>query len=175
MTNAVNIYKKLNKREKYILETLDIKIEDKPITYDEVDCIITIINNLKDRFSPLPITNEQFRSAYKALNKSYKSFFPNEEIMLQVSLHDKWPDKKINVLRTLSEEDLKTINILGFKLEDKEMDAKEFMELDRPMTNCLLLYFGTGIKTSECDKLINKIRKIFFSQLNDYNLISNTN
>ena len=173
MTNAVNVYKKLNKREKYILETLDIKIEDKPITYDEVDCIIKIINNIKDRVSPLPITNEQFRSAYGELEKSYISYFPNEEIMLQVSLHNKWPDKKINVLRTLSDESVEIINMLGFKLEDREIDAKEFMKFYEPITNCLLLFFGTGIKTSECDKLINKIRKIFFSQLNVYNLISN--
>ena len=152
MNRTKSIYQTLNEREKYILEKLEIREEDlKPENIKDVLCVML---RMTKRISELPITNEQVISALKNYEESYDTFFKNVKIMFT---ENDYPDVKINVFRTLKDENKSIIEMLGVKLEDREITSKEYAESLNILVNKLLIKFGTGIKQRECYKLIEKI------------------
>ncbi|MCI8617440.1 MAG: hypothetical protein HFJ60_04260 [Clostridia bacterium] len=152
MNRTKSIYQTLNEREKYILEKLEIREEDlKPENIKDVLCVML---RMTKRISELPITNEQVISALKNYEESYDTFFKNVKIIFT---ENDYPDVKINVFRTLKDENKSIIEMLGVKLEDREITSKEYAESLNILVNKLLIKFGTGIKQRECYKLIEKI------------------
>lgn len=152
MNRTKSIYQTLNEREKYILEKLEIREEDlKPENIEDVLCVMI---RMTKRISELPITNEQVISALKNYEESYDTFFKDVKIIFT---EDDYPDVKINVFRTLKDENKNIIEMLGVKLEDREITSKEYAKSLNILVNKLLIKFGTGIKQRECYKLIKKI------------------
>ena len=152
MNRTKSIYQTLNEREKYILEKLEIREEDlKPENIKDVLCVML---RMTKRISELHITNEQVISALKNYEESYDTFFKNVKIIFT---ENDYPDVKINVFRTLKDENKSIIEMLGVKLEDREITSKEYAESLNILVNKLLIKFGTGIKQRECYKLIEKI------------------
>lgn len=157
MYKTISIYQTLNEREKYILEKLEIKEEDlKPESIEDVLCVMI---RMTKRISELPITNEQVISALRNYEKSYDIFFKDVKIILTEA---GYPNVKVNVFRTLTDENKKIIEMLDVKLEDKEITSKEYAESLNILVNKLLIKFGTGIKQKECYKLIDKIAEYLY-------------
>ncbi|WP_304683110.1 hypothetical protein [uncultured Clostridium sp.] len=157
MYKTISIYQTLNEREKYILEKLEIKEEDlKPESIEDVLCVMI---RMTKRISELPITNEQVISALRNYEKSYDIFFKDVKIILTEA---DYPNVKVNVFRTLTDENKKIIEMLDVKLEDKEITSKEYAESLNILVNKLLIKFGTGIKQKECYKLIDKIAEYLY-------------
>lgn len=124
MNRTKSIYQTLNEREKYILEKLEIREEDlKPENIKDVLCVML---RMTKRISELPITNEQVISALKNYEESYDTFFKNVKIIFT---ENDYPDVKINVFRTLKDENKSIIEMLGVKLEDREITSKEYAEV----------------------------------------------
>ena len=159
MNEASNIYQTLNEREKYILEKLEIVERD--FEPSQLRCTIHSMIRQAERISQLPITDEEFISVLKNFEKSHDKFFKGIEF---ISTEDDYPDVKLNIYKTLSENDKRVIDILGIKLEDKEITSKRYAEIDQQLVNNLLMKFGTGIKEEECSELIDKIRKYAYSK-----------
>lgn len=157
MDKTISIYQTLNEREKYILDKLEIKEEDlKPENIEDVLCVMI---RMTKRISQLPITDEQVISALKNYEESYDIFFKDVKIIFTES---DYPDVKVNVFRTLTEENKNIIEMLGVKLEDREITSKEYSENLNILVNKLLIKFGTGIKEKECYKLIEKIAECLY-------------
>lgn len=158
MNEAINIYQTLNEREKYILEKLEIVERD--LEPSKIRGTIQCMLRQTERISQLPITDEEFISALKSFEKSHDKFFKGIEFIFT---EDDYPDVKLNIYNTLSENDKRIIKILGIKLEDKEITSKRYAEIDQQLVNNLLMKFGTGIKEKECCELIDKIKKFAYS------------
>lgn len=157
MDKTISIYQTLNEREKYILDKLEIKEEDlKPENIEDVLCVMI---RMTKRISQLPITDQQVISALKNYQESYDIFFKDVKIIFTES---DYPDVKVNVFRTLTEENKNIIEMLGVKLEDREITSKEYSENLNILVNKLLIKFGTGIKEKECYKLIEKIAECLY-------------
>lgn len=152
-----NIYKKLNKRERYILENLNIG-EDELIP-ENAYSVLETMQRMTKRISELPITEEQFLSATKNYAILHDDIFKGIQFIISDA---DYPDIKVNVYKILSEENRKIIEILGVEVEDKEITSKEYAENSNILTSKVLFKYGTGIKQKECFKLINKIRKHLF-------------
>lgn len=157
MNEAINIYQTLNEREKYILEKLEIVERD--LEPSQLRCTIHSMIRQAERISQLPITDEEFVSALKSFEKSHDKFFKGIEF---ISTENDYPDIKLNIYSTLSDEDKRIIEMLGIKLEDKEITSKRYAEIDNQLVNNLLMKFGTGIKEKECCELIDKIKKFAY-------------
>lgn len=79
-----------------------------------------------------------------------------------------YPDIKINVYKSLSDETKKTLDILDIRVEDKEMTAKEYAKISHILINKMLIKFGTGINKQECVNLTLKIITFFIvNMVND--------
>lgn len=152
MNRTKSIYQTLNEREKYILEKLEIREED--LKSENIEDVLCVMIRMTKRISELPITNEQVISALKNYEESYDTFFKDVKIIFT---EDDYPDVKINVFRTLKDENKNIIEMLGVKLEDREITSKEYAKSLNILVNKLLIKFGTGIKQRECYKLIEKI------------------
>ena len=157
MNEAINIYQTLNEREKYILEKLEIVERD--LEPSQLKGTIHSMIRQAERISQLPITDEEFVSALKSFEKSHDKFFKGIEF---ISTEDDYPDIKLNIYKTLSDEDKRIIEMLGIKLEDKEITSKRYAEIDNQLVNNLLMKFGTGIKEKECCELIDKIKEFAY-------------
>lgn len=152
-----NIYKKLNKREKYILEKLNI--EEEELVPENADSVLTAMLRMTKRISELPITEEQFISAIENYWILHNKIFKGIQF---IASDADYPDIKVNVYKILSDENKKVIEMLGIKVEDREITSKEYAENLNILSNKLLLKYGTGIKQKECFKLTIKIRKYLF-------------
>lgn len=157
MDRTISIYQTLNEREKYILDKLEIKEEDlKPESIEDVLCVML---RMTKRISELPITNEQVISALRNYEESYDTFFKDVKIIFTEA---DYPDVKLNVFRTLTDENKNIIEMLGIELEDREITSKEYAKSLNILVNKLLIKFGTGIKQKECYKLIEKIAEYLY-------------
>lgn len=160
MDKTVNIYRKLNKRERKILKDLNLDIKDEEQSLSQLERLIYNITLQMRKVLNVSITREEFISADKNFGESHKIFFnDDEEIMMRASAYNEWPSMKINVYRTLSKETKKTLKILGIELEDKEIGSKEYMEIYQELTNHILSIFSTKITDKKCNKLKFKIAK----------------
>jgi len=159
MVEAVNIYQTLNEREKYILEKLEIVERDLEPQY--LESAINIMIRQTERISQLPITQEEFISALTNFEKSHDKFFKDIEF---IETENDYPDIKLNVYKTLSDDDKRIIEMFGIKLEDKELTSKEYAKINQQLVNNTLMKYGTGIKEEECHKLIDKIIKFTYSK-----------
>lgn len=156
MNRTINIYQTLNEREKYILDKLEINESDlKP---DYASSVITIMKRMTNRISELPLTDEQVLSAIKDFDQFRDTYFEGIDI---IRSDEDYPDIKINVYKSLTDETKKTLEILDIKVEDKEMTAKEYAEISHILINKMLIKFGTGIKKQECVDLTFKIIAFF--------------
>lgn len=158
MNKTINVYQTLNQREKYILDNLEVNEND--FEDGDITGIILLMLRMTDRISQLPITREQVVSAICDFQKSHDKFFKGNEIFLTT---DDYPDTKMNVYKTLSDESKKTIKILGIKLKNKEITCKEYVDLSNILINKLLMKYDTGIKRKECHELIDKITRYIYS------------
>lgn len=156
MNNTINIYKTLNEREKYILEKLEIKEKDLVPKY--ADCVITVMKRMTERISELPLTDEQVLSAIKDFDQFHNAYFEGIDV---IKSDEDYPDIKINVYKSISDETKKTLDILNIKVANKEMTAKEYAKISHILVNKLLIKFGTGIKKQECVNLTLKIITFF--------------
>lgn len=154
MENTINLYQTLNEREKYILEKLEVKEEQLKPEY--LDSVLKTMFQMTERISQLPITKEQFVSAFNNFDKSHEIFFKGINF---IASEDDYPKIKFNVYRTLSKDDLKIIKMLGVKLKDTEITSKEYADYSQILINFFLVKFGTGIKEKECYKLIRKVAR----------------
>lgn len=141
MNRTINIYQTLNEREKYILDKLEIDEEDLKPEY--ASSVITIMKRMTERISELPLTDEQVLSAIKDFDQFHDIYFKGIDI---IRSDEDYPDIKINVYESLSDETKKTLEILDIKVEDKEMTAKEYAKISHILINKMLIKFGTGIK-----------------------------
>lgn len=156
MNRTINIYQTLNEREKYILDKLEIDEEDLKPEY--ASSVITIMKRMTERISELPLTDEQILSAIKDFDQFHDIYFKGIDI---IRSDEDYPDIKINVYESLSDETKKTLEILDIKVEDKEMTAKEYAKISHILINKMLIKFGTGIKQKECVDLTLKIIAFF--------------
>jgi len=156
MNRTINIYQTLNEREKYILDKLEIDEEDLKPEY--ASSVITIMKRMTERISELPLTDEQVLSAIKDFDQFHDIYFKGIDI---IRSDEDYPDIKINVYESLSDETKKTLEILDIKVEDKEMTAKEYAKISHILINKMLIKFGTGIKQKECVDLTLKIIAFF--------------
>ncbi len=157
MDETINVYQTLNQRERYILDNLEVCEED--FESGDIVGIILLMLRMTDRISQLPLTREQVVSAIYNFQESYDKFFKGNEIIIT---DDDYPNIKINVYKTLSNESKKTIKILGIKLKNREITSKEYSEILNILLNKLLLKYDTGIKRTECQKLIDKITRYVY-------------
>ena len=163
MNRTINIYQTLNEREKYILDKLEIDEEDLKPEY--ASSVITIMKRMTERISELPLTDEQVLSAIKDFDQFHDIYFKGIDI---IRSDEDYPDIKINVYESLSDETKKTLEILDIKVEDKEMTAKEYAKISHILINKMLIKFGTGIKKQECVNLALKIITFFIvNMVND--------
>ena len=156
MNRTINIYQTLNEREKYILDKLEIDEEDLKPEY--ASSVITIMKRMTERISELPLTDEQVLSAIKDFDQFHDIYFKGIDI---IRSDEDYPDIKINVYESLSDETKKTLEILDIKVEAKEMTAKEYAKISHILINKMLIKFGTGIKKQECVDLTLKIIAFF--------------
>ena len=156
MNRTINIYQTLNEREKYILDKLEIDEEDLKPEY--ASSVITIMKRMTERISELPLTDEQVLSAIKDFDQFHDIYFKGIDI---IRSDEDYPDIKINVYESLSDETKKTLEILDIKVEDKEMTAKEYAKISHILINKMLIKFGTVIKKQECVDLTLKIIAFF--------------
>ena len=161
MNRTINIYQTLNEREKYILDKLEIDEEDLKPEY--ASSVITIMKRMTERISELPLTDEQVLSAIKDFDQFHDIYFKGIDI---IRSDEDYPDIKINVYESLSDETKKTLEILDIKVEDKEMTAKEYAKISHILINKMLIKFG--IKKQECVNLTLKIITFFIvNMVND--------
>lgn len=152
MEKVLNFYETLNERERYILETLEVKKEW--LVPEKYYSAIKLMKRMKKRISQLPITREQVISAMQNYDKPFKKVF---EGILLICSEDDYPDVTLNMSKILSEENKEIIKMLDVKVEDKEITSKEYLTNSNILANKLLIKYGTGIKEKECDILIKKI------------------
>lgn len=152
MNKTIEIYKTLNEREKYILKELGIN--EKDLVHERICDVIKKILIGMESISQLPLTDGQVRSAIENYSKPHDELFKGIEFLYS---DDDYPKAKINIYKMLTEENKKTIKILGIKLEDKEISSKEYNENLNVLINKILIKYGTGIKEKECYKLIDKL------------------
>lgn len=163
MNRTINIYQTLNEREKYILDKLEIDEEDLKPEY--ASSVITIMKRMTERISELPLTDEQVFSAIKDFDQFRDTYFEGIDV---IRSDEDYPDIKINVYKSLSDETKKTLDILDIRVEDKEMTAKEYAKISHILINKMLIKFGTGIKKQECVNLTLKIITFFIvNMVND--------
>ena len=134
MNRTINIYQTLNEREKYILDKLEIDEEDLKPEY--ASSVITIMKRMTERISELPLTDEQVLSAIKDFDQFHDIYFKGIDI---IRSDEDYPDIKINVYESLSDETKKTLEILDIKVEDKEMTAKEYAKISHILINKMLI------------------------------------
>ena len=156
MNRTINIYQTLNEREKYILDKLEINESDLKPEY--ASSVITIMKRMTERISELPLTDEQVLSAIKDFDQFHDIYFKGIDI---IRSDEDYPDIKINVYESLSEETKKTLKILDIKVEDREYTAKEYAEISNVLINKMLIKYGSGIKKKECIDLTLKIIAFF--------------
>ncbi|MBE5820155.1 MAG: hypothetical protein E7310_05025 [Clostridiales bacterium] len=156
MNNTINIYQTLNEREKYILEKLEINENDLKPEY--ASAVITIMKRMTNRISELPLTREQVVSAIRDLEQFQDFYFKGIDV---IKTDKDYPDKKANIYKKLSDETKKTLKILDIKIEDKEITAKEYLDVSNILLNKMLIKYGTGIKQKECVDLTLKIITFF--------------
>lgn len=156
MNRTINIYQTLNEREKYILDKLEINESDLKPEY--ASSVITIMKRMTERISELPLTDEQVLSAIKDFDQFHDIYFKGIDI---IRSDEDYPDIKINVYESLSEETKKTLKILDIKVEDREYTAKEYAEISNVLINKMLIKYGSGIKKQECIDLTLKIIAFF--------------
>lgn len=154
MNKTIEIYKTLNVREKYILKELGIN--EKDLTPERIDNVIKNMLIRMESISQLPLTDRQVRSAIANYERPHDELFKGIEFMYS---DVDYPKAKINIFRMLTDENKKTIGILGIKLEDKEISSKEYNDNLNVLINKILIRYGTGIKEKECYKLMNKLYK----------------
>ena len=111
MNRTINIYQTLNEREKYILDKLEIDEEDLKPEY--ASSVITIMKRMTERISELPLTDEQVLSAIKDFDQFHDIYFKGIDI---IRSDEDYPDIKINVYESLSDETKKTLEILDIKV-----------------------------------------------------------
>lgn len=156
MNKTINIYQTLNEREKYILEKLEINEDDLKPEY--ASAVVTIMKRMTNRISELPLTREQVVSAIRDLEQFQDFYFKGNDV---VKTDEGYPDKKANIYKQLSEETKKTLKILDIKIEDREITAKEFLDVSNILLNKMLIKYGTGIKQKECVDLTLKVITFF--------------
>ena len=115
MNRIINIYQTLNEREIYILDKLEIDEDDLKPEY--ASSVITIMKRMTERISELPLTDEQVLSAIKDFDQFHDTYFEGIDV---IRSDEDYPDIKINVYKSLSDETKKTLEILDIKIEDKE-------------------------------------------------------
>ena len=163
MNRTINIYQTLNEREKYILDKLEIDEEDLKPEY--ASSVITIMKRMTERISELPLTDEQVFSAIKDFDQFHDTYFEGIDV---IRSDEDYPDIKINVYKSLSDETKQTLDILDIRVEDKEMTAKEYAKISHILINKMLIKFGTGINKQECVNLTLKIITFFIvNMVND--------
>lgn len=163
MNRIINIYQTLNEREKYILDKLEIDEDDLKPEY--ASSVITIMKRMTERISELPLTDEQVLSAIKDFDQFHDTYFEGIDV---IRSDEDYPDIKINVYKSLSDETKKTLEILDIKIEDKELTAKEYAKISHILINKMLIKFGTGIKKQDCVNLTLKIITFFIvNMVND--------
>ena len=156
MNKAINIYQTLNEREKYILNQLEVN--EKDLKQEYASSVICIMKDMTNRISELPLTDEQVLAAIKDFNKFYDVYFKGIDF---IKSDEDYPDIKINVYKTLSDDTKNTLKILNINVEDKELTAKEYANLSNILVNKFLIKYGTGIKKQECIDLTLKIIFLF--------------
>lgn len=156
MNKAINIYQTLNEREKYILSQL--KVNEKDLKQEHASSVICLMNDMTDRISELPLTDEQVLAAITDFNQFYDVYFKGIDFIIS---DEDYPDIKINVYKTLSDDTKNTLKILNINVEDKELTAKEYSNLSNILVNKFLIKYGTGIKKQECIDLTLKIIILF--------------
>ena len=120
---------------------------------------------MTERISELPLTDEQVLSAIKDFDQFHDTYFEGIDV---IRSDEDYPDIKINVYKSLSDETKKTLEILDIKIEDKELTAKEYAKISHILINKMLIKFGTGIKKQECVNLTLKIITFFIvNMVND--------
>lgn len=163
---SMNLYKKLNCREKYILKNLFIKIDNRTLKASEINQIINYIYNQKKKLSNVPISQNDFISAYKDYEKEKLRYFKDENSITRAMCYNEWPTNKYNVYNSLSDKSRNTIKKLGIEICNKEINSLEYSKILQELTNKLLLIFNTDITEKECDNLISKISKYLLNILN---------
>lgn len=156
MNKAINIYQTLNEREKYILNQLEVT--EKDLKQEYASSVICIMKDMTNRISELPLTDEQVLAAIKDFNQFYDVYFKGIDF---IKSDEDYPDIKINVYKTLSDDTKNTLKILNINVEDKELTAKEYANLSNILVNKFLIKYGTGIKKQECIDLTLKIIFLF--------------
>lgn len=156
MNETINIYQMLNEREKYILDKLEIKENDLKPEY--ASSVITIMKRMTNRISELPLTNEQVMSAITEFNQFSNIYFKGIDV---INNDEYYPDIKINVYKSLSNDTKKTLKLLDIKVANREITAKEYAKISNILVNKLLIKFGTGIKKKECINLTLKLISFF--------------
>lgn len=156
MNKAINIYQTLNEREKYILNQL--KVNEKDLKQEHASSVICLMKDMTDRISELPLTDEQVLAAITDFNQFYDVYFKGIDF---IKSDEDYPDIKINVYKTLSDDTKNTLKILNIHVEDKELTAKEYANLSNILVNKFLIKYGTGIKKQECIDLTLKIIFLF--------------
>ena len=160
MNKEIDIYQTLNEREKYILDQLEVKKED--LKQENASDVISIMKNMTKRISELPLTREQVLSAIEDFNQFHEFYFKGVEIILT---DDDYPNVKMNVYKKLSNETKNTMKILNINLENKELTAKEYLNIMNILVNKILIKYGTGIKKQECIELTLKIIFLFLCNM----------
>lgn len=165
MKTTENVYETLNQREKYILKYLNISEDDfKPenLTVKSRNHIMGIMETMTERISQKRITQEQFWSLFENYQKSHNIFFEGIDV---IRTEADYPDIKYNVYKTLTKENRKILKMLGVKLKNKEITSKEYAQIMQILCDNCLIRFGTGIKKKECYKLMDKIYRILFFEI----------
>lgn len=160
MNKKIDIYQTLNEREKYILDQLEVKKKD--LKQENASAVISIMKNMTNRISELPLTKEQVLSAIEDFNQFHEFYFKGVEIIIT---DDDYPNVKMNVYKKLSNETKNTMKILNIDLEDKELTAKEYLKISNVLVNKILIKYGTGIKKQECIELTLKIIFLFLCNM----------
>lgn len=136
MEKVLNIYETLNERERYILETLEVRKE----WFDslDIDSVLSVMRRMKERISQLPITRKQLELALNNYEEPHDKIFEGITFIKTV---DDFPDVKVNMFEILSEENRKIVEKLGVKVEDKEITSIEYYDKLHVLVNKLLIKY----------------------------------
>lgn len=144
----INIYNLLNDRDRYILGALYINIENRTLSYFELQQIISFVHNQKKKISSINISRDDFIFAY------------NEYTMKKSIYNHNLPYYKYNIYNSISNKSKKVMFKLGIPFEDEEIDFNKFSEISQQLSDKLQLIFGTKINEQECDDLIFKLSEL---------------